>query len=218
MLFQRSRTSTPTSFVGTRCAQEFLNVRLHQAEPDISVKLLTPVIQNEAGTAFDAHLVCALVVRSQIGECATAVNVLFNGSDIHAVGFGYLTLNIPARNVPTIAKKRTAERPKYIIEMASGRIGSHNFGFVFPLLDRFHEEMRACRSRGACLQPDLWVNLYVRKPLGHLTQVQVESIVSASVIPGRCDLLGRITENGAKLVAYSYGAAKFFLNCINASL
>jgi hypothetical protein len=48
--------------------------------------------------------------------------------------------------------------------------------------------------------------------------MQVERIISTLVVPGRRDLLGRIAENGAKLVVYSYGAAKFFLNCINASL
>jgi hypothetical protein len=36
--------STPTSFVRTRCAEKLLNVRIHQAEADISIKLLTPFV------------------------------------------------------------------------------------------------------------------------------------------------------------------------------
>jgi hypothetical protein len=212
------RRSTPTSFVSTRCAQQFLDVRLHEAEPDISVKFLASFIQNETGTPFDAHLVCALVVRSQIGECCTAVNVLFDGNDIHATGFGYLTLNIPACNVPTIAKERAAERPKYIFEMASAKSGRRYSGVVFPLLDPFHEEMRACRRRGMSLQPNLRVNLYVGKPFGDLPQMQIERVISVSVSPSRCNFLFRIAKNRAKLVAYPYSAAKFFLDGINASL
>jgi hypothetical protein len=55
---------TPTGFVGARCPQEFLNVRLDQVEPDISAKLLAPLVQHETRTAFYSHLLGILVVRS----------------------------------------------------------------------------------------------------------------------------------------------------------
>ena len=44
------------------------------------------------------------------------MNAMFNSADIGTEGFGYLTLNLPARNVPAVSEKRTAESPKYLIE------------------------------------------------------------------------------------------------------
>ena len=105
--------STPTGFIGARRPQELLNVRLDQAESNISVKFLSPLIQHEAWAAFDSHLFRVLIVRSQAGECSTIVNVFLDSNDIDANIFGYFTLNIPACNVPTISKKRTAKFPKY---------------------------------------------------------------------------------------------------------
>ena len=99
-----------------RRPQQFLNIRLDQAEPDISIELLTPFVQHEARAAFYPHLVCVFVVRVQAGECGTIVNAMFNSANIGTAGFGYLTLNLPARNVPAVSEKRTAECPKYLIE------------------------------------------------------------------------------------------------------
>src|SRR5664280_2646340 len=79
------------------------------------------------------------VVRSQPRECVTIVNALLDSDDIDAMGFCYLTLDVPARNVPTVSEKRTAEIPQYLIENAP-RIGRscHSISAV-PLLDCFHE-------------------------------------------------------------------------------
>jgi hypothetical protein len=149
-----------------------LNVRLDQVKPDISVKLLAPLIQHEAWTAFYSHLVSILLVGSQAGECGTIVNALFDSDYIDAKGFRYLTLNIPARNVPTVSEKRTAKRPKDLIEYAAGRMGSGHARLVIPLLHCFHEQMRAGRRRRARRQPNLWMNLDMRKPLGHLANAR----------------------------------------------
>jgi hypothetical protein len=86
-----------------------LNIFLHQAKPDVSVKFLTPLVQHKARTAFYAHFFSSLIVRSQTGECSTIVNVSLYSDDINADLFSYLTLNIPARNVLTIAKKPTTK-------------------------------------------------------------------------------------------------------------
>jgi hypothetical protein len=98
--------------------QELLNIRFDQAESDVTVELLAPIIHHEAWTAFYPHLVSIVVVRIQAGECGTVVNALFDSSDVGTEGFGYLTLNIPARNVPAVSKKCTAESPKHLIENA----------------------------------------------------------------------------------------------------
>ena len=131
--------STPAGFVSSRHAQKFLNIRLNQAEPDISVELLAPLVQHEARTAFYPHLVCVLVVSSQPGERVTIVNALLDSDDIDAMGFCYLTLNVPSRNVPTVSEKRTAEVPQHLIENTL-HIGSLcHLRLGVPLLDRFHE-------------------------------------------------------------------------------
>src|SRR5208337_1976075 len=135
----------------------------------------------KARTAFDPHLVCVLVVRSQAGECAATVNEFLNGADIGAEAPGYLALDIPARNVPTIPEERAAEGPHHLVETAWCRLDSGRPGFVVPLLKCLHEQMCACRSRRPRLQPNLGVNLNVRKPLSHLSQMQVEPFISAFV-------------------------------------
>jgi hypothetical protein len=86
------------------------------------------------------------------------------------------------------------------------------------LLDSFHEQMRACRRRGASIQPNLWVNLDMRKPRRHLSQMGVEPVIFAFVMPGRGDLAGGITEHRAELMLYPNGVAEFFLDCIEACL
>jgi len=42
--FTARAVSAPAGFVAAGCPQEFLNVRLQQAEPDVPVKLLAPVV------------------------------------------------------------------------------------------------------------------------------------------------------------------------------
>src|SRR5664280_1131591 len=133
--------STPAGFISARRPQKFLNIRLNQAKPDISVELLAPLVQHEARTAFNPHLVSVLVVRSQPRECVTIVNALLDSYDIDAMGFCYLTLNVSARNVPAVSEKRTAEIPQYLIENAPRiRRSCHSINVV-PLLDCFHEQM-----------------------------------------------------------------------------
>lgn len=78
--------------------------------------------------------------------------------------------------------------------------------------------MCACRCRGARLQPDVWMNLDMRKPLRRLSQMRIEPVIFSSVIPCRGDLPGRIAEDGAKLVFYINGIAKLFFDGIDASL
>jgi hypothetical protein len=74
--------------------------------------------QHKARTAFYAHFFSSLIVRSQTGECSTIVNVSLYSDDINADLFSYLTLNIPARNVLTIAKKPTTKFPDRLIKNA----------------------------------------------------------------------------------------------------
>jgi len=62
--------------------------------------------------------------------------------------------------------------------------------------------MRACRCRGARLQPNVWMNLDMRKSLRHLSQMRVEPVIFAFVIPCRGDFPGCIAEDGAKMVFY----------------
>jgi hypothetical protein len=95
-----------------------LNIRFDQAESDITVELLPSLIQHEAWTAFYPHFVSIVVVSIQAGGCGTIVNALFDSADIGTEGFGYLALNIPARNVPAVSKKCTAESPKHLIKNA----------------------------------------------------------------------------------------------------
>src|SRR6516164_1869821 len=78
--------------------------------------------------------------------------------------------------------------------------------------------MRASRARRAHFQPDVRVNINMRKPLCHLSQMRVEPLISAFVLPGRSDLLNRIAEDGTKSMLYSNSITKFILGCIDASL
>src|SRR5665213_3100732 len=78
--------------------------------------------------------------------------------------------------------------------------------------------MRACRRRGARFQPHLWVNLHMRKPLRNFSQMCVEPLIPASVVPGRGDLLWCIAEDGAESLCYLDIVTKRFLNCIDAGL
>jgi hypothetical protein len=46
----------------------------------------------------------------KIGERGTIILVFFDCDNIGAKGFGYLALNFPASDVPTISKERAADR------------------------------------------------------------------------------------------------------------
>ena len=133
------KASTPAGVVSFGHAQKFLNIRLNQTKPDISVKLLAPLVQHEARTAFYPHLVCVLVVPRQLGKRVTIVNASLDSDDIDATGFCYLTLNVPSRNVPTVAEKRTAEIPQHLIKNAPHVGSACPLRIGAPLLDRFHE-------------------------------------------------------------------------------
>ena len=98
------------------CPQQFLNVCFDDPEADIPVELLTPLIQDEAWTAFDAHLVGVLVVVSQSGKCGPIVNAFFNRAYIHAESFGQVALNVPTGDVAAISEKCTTEGPHHLIE------------------------------------------------------------------------------------------------------
>src|SRR5262245_41361821 len=65
--------SAPAGLIRAGRAQQLLDVRLDQAEADVSVKLLTPLVGHEARTPFDSHSVGILVVRGQTGEGDAAV-------------------------------------------------------------------------------------------------------------------------------------------------
>ena len=103
--------------------------------------------------------------------------------DIGAEDLSYLALNIPTGNIPTIPKERAAECPHHLIENAACKLASSCLEFVAPLLDRFHEQMGTCRSRGPSLQPDFGMNVNMRKPLCYLSQMRVEPFISAFVFP-----------------------------------
>jgi hypothetical protein len=62
------------------------------------------------------------------------------------------------------------------------------------------------------------MNLDMRKPLRDLPQMRVESLISASVLPGGCNLSRCIAEDGAEPILYPNGGAKFLFDCIDASL
>jgi hypothetical protein len=62
------------------------------------------------------------------------------------------------------------------------------------------------------------MNLDMRKPLRDLSQMRVEPLISASVLPGGRDLSRRIAEDGAEPMLYPDGGAEFFFDCIDASL
>src|SRR5664280_1983291 len=74
------------------------------------------------------------------------------------------------------------------------------------------------RRRGARFQPNLWVNLDMRKPRRHLSQMRVEPVIFAFVSPGGGDLAGGIAEHRAELMLYPNGIAEFFFDCTDASL
>ena len=58
----RRARSAPAGVVCAGRAKQLLDVRVDQTEADISVKLLPPLIEHKARTAFDPHLVGILVV------------------------------------------------------------------------------------------------------------------------------------------------------------
>jgi hypothetical protein len=138
----------PTGLVGAGCQQEFLNVRLHQMESHIPIKLLASLVQHEARTAFDSHLVGVLVVPSQACKGGATVNAGFNGADVGAKPLGDLALCIPMGNVPTISKKRAANAPHHLLEYARCGLTACNSGLALPLLDRCHEQMRLAEVDG----------------------------------------------------------------------
>ena len=78
--------------------------------------------------------------------------------------------------------------------------------------------MCACRRRRASLQPDFWVNLDMWKSRRYLSQMGVKCIISAFVVPGRCDLSGRVAENRTELVFNSHGVGKSTSDCVKACL
>src|SRR5215470_11029246 len=78
--------------------------------------------------------------------------------------------------------------------------------------------MRASRARRAHFQPDVWVNLNMRKSICDLSQMRVEPFISAFVPPGRSDFPVGIAEHRTKSMLYSYRVTKFILRCIDASL
>ena len=152
------------------------------------------------------------------GERSTIVHAAFDSDNIGAKGFGYLTLNFPASNVPAVSKKRTAEGPKDLIKNGPCRVGSCDLRLVFPPVKSFHEQMRTRRCRGARLQPNLWVDLDMRKPQRHLSQMRVEPYIPASVVPSRGNLLRCIAENGAEPLIYPNIRSKLFFDSADAGL
>src|SRR5262249_27109410 len=78
--------------------------------------------------------------------------------------------------------------------------------------------MRASRARRAHFQPDVWVNLNMRKSICDLSQMHVEPFISAFVPPGRSDFPVGIAEHRTKSMLYSYGVTKFILRRIDARL
>jgi hypothetical protein len=62
------------------------------------------------------------------------------------------------------------------------------------------------------------MNLNVRKPLRHMSQMQVEPFVSILILPARIDLFDGITKDGAEPVLYPHRVAELFFDCIDASL
>jgi len=127
---------TPTGFILTRRPEEFLNVRFDQTEPYVSIKLLTAVVQNEARAAFYSHRVGVLIVRGKTGECTSIVDVSFNSGDVDADGTGYLTLDVPACNVPAVPKKSTAECPEGLFGNACRRTSAEALEVRLPIAGR----------------------------------------------------------------------------------
>ena len=55
-----------------------MDVRLHQVESDITIKFLTPFVQNEARTSFDSHPLSVLIVSTQPGISRTVMYAALN--------------------------------------------------------------------------------------------------------------------------------------------
>src|ERR1700674_3033739 len=131
-----------------------------------------------------------------------------------AISIGY-----PSEKCPDNPGRTHGGRPTSLARKCPVRSDSCRSRFVVPLgLDCFHEQMRARRSRRARVQPDLGVNLDMRKPLCHLSQMRIEPLISALVFPSRGDLPGRIAEDVAEPMLYPDGVAEFFFGHIDASL
>ena len=97
--------SISTSWHRPREAREATLGCSRQSEADVSVKLLSSLVEHEARTAFDPHLVGILVVGGQPGERDASVYKLLDRANIDAEAFADLTSHIPARNVPTIPEE-----------------------------------------------------------------------------------------------------------------
>ena len=112
-----------TSWHRPREAREATLGCSRQSEADVSVKLLSSLVEHEARTAFDPHLVGILVVGGQPGERDAKANKLLDRANIDAEAFADLTSHIPARNVPTIPEKRATGDPMMRVQRsASGSL------------------------------------------------------------------------------------------------
>ena len=85
---------------------------------DVPVKLLAPLIEDEARTTLDPHLVCVLIVGGEEGKCCAGVNVPFNYGEIHAERLCDFTLNIPSGDISAVSKECNADCVKHSCEHA----------------------------------------------------------------------------------------------------
>jgi hypothetical protein len=118
--------------------EQLLNIRLYQAKSDITVKLLTPLIQDKAWAAFATQFVCLSIIGRQSSERRTAADQFLYGIDIYAMMARYLTLDFPSRNILAVAEKGAAKGPRNFIN----DFRRAHLPLFFPLLDSLHKKWR----------------------------------------------------------------------------